>query len=120
MPSTVGSGNANVSSPTLTISACVIASVYGKRIKKRVPSPLRVSMRIEPPSFLTSLSTTSMPTPRPAACVSSLAVLKPGWRINSTACSSVILSILGEQALLVGLAADRGEIEAAAVVARPR
>ena len=30
------------------------------------------------------------------------------------------LLVLGEQALLVGLAADRGEIETAAVVARPR
>ena len=37
MPSTVGNGSANVSSPTLTINACVIASVYGRRIRNRVP-----------------------------------------------------------------------------------
>jgi len=89
MPSTVGNGSANVSSPTFTISACVIANVYGNRIRKRVPCPAVLSIRIEPPSFLTSLSTTSMPTPRPAACVSSLAVLNPGRKIISTACSSV-------------------------------
>ena len=37
MPSTVGSGNAKVSSPTLTMRACVIASVYGSRIRNRAP-----------------------------------------------------------------------------------
>ena len=47
------------------------------------------SMNKPPPSFLTSVATTSMPTPRPAAWVTRPAVLKPGSRISCIASSSV-------------------------------
>ena len=95
-PSTVATGSAYSSSCTRTISACVIASVNGRRIVKRVPWPGVDSMNSAPPSFFTSVATTSMPTPRPACCVRRSAVLKPGSRISCSASSSVS-SWLGPQ-----------------------
>jgi hypothetical protein len=40
-----------------------------QRIVKCVPRPGWLSMCSAPPSFLISTATTSMPTPRPACCV---------------------------------------------------
>ena len=46
-------------------------------------------MNRPPPSFLTSVATTSIPTPRPAAWVTRPAVLKPGSKMSCMASSSV-------------------------------
>src|SRR5579859_7445996 len=66
-----------------------MASVKGSRIVNRDPLPWVESMNRPPPSFFTSVATTSMPTPRPAAWVTWPAVLKPGSRMSWTASSSV-------------------------------
>ncbi len=66
-----------------------MARVNGRRIVKREPLPGVDSMKSPPPSFLTSVATTSMPTPRPAACVTRPAVLNPGSRMSCIASSSV-------------------------------
>ena len=71
----------------------MIASVKGRRIVKRVPTPVSERTSKEPPSWRTSLATTSMPTPRPAACVTVDAVLKPGCRINCKASLSVSVAV---------------------------
>ncbi len=68
-----------------------MASVNGSRTVKFVPCPVTDEMRSEPPSFLTSLATTSIPTPRPADCVTTDAVVKPGDRISCMISSSVTL-----------------------------
>ena len=60
-----------------------MASVSGRRMVKREPSPGFVSMCSAPPSFLISLATTSMPTPRPESVLTAPAVEKPG---SSTSC----------------------------------
>ena len=60
-----------------------MASVSGRRMVKREPSPCFVSMCSAPPSFLISLATTSMPTPRPDSVLTAPAVEKPG---SSTSC----------------------------------
>ena len=74
-------------------------------------------MNSAPPSFLTSVATTSMPTPRPAACVSVPAVLKPGSRISCIASSSVSVWPRIHQAHRDGLVADGRDVHARAVVA---
>ncbi|MCY1427143.1 hypothetical protein D9M71_429770 [compost metagenome] len=82
MPSMVFSGMAYCSSPRCTISARLIDTVNGRRIRKRAPLPCADSILIEPPSCLTSSCTTSMPSPRPEICVIFSAVEKPGRRMN--------------------------------------
>ena len=78
MPSIVFSGIAYWSSPTDTIKARLTDTVNGNRTVKRVPLPGIDMIVMLPPSCLTALCTTSMPTPRPEICVTDFAVLKPG------------------------------------------
>ena len=80
-PCTDNSGTAKVSSPTLTIRARVMDRVSGMLMVKVVPWPGSESMSIRPPSCLTSVLTTSMPTPRPATWLTVSAVEKPGSMI---------------------------------------
>ncbi|VTQ79999.1 Uncharacterised protein [Stenotrophomonas maltophilia] len=67
MPLTEATGTAKVVSPICTNTAWVTASVCGRRRVKRTPWPRTDWMSTEPPSWRTSLRTTSMPTPRPAS-----------------------------------------------------
>ncbi len=73
-------------------------------------------MNKPPPSFLTSVATTSMPTPRPAACVTWPAVLKPGSNMSCTASSSVSFACGIDQAERDRLLADQLDVDAGAVV----
>ena len=73
-------------------------------------------MNRPPPSFLTSVATTSMPTPRPAACVTCPAVLKPGSRMSCMASSSVSLACAVGEPERDGLFADQLDVDAAAIV----
>src|SRR6266566_2786210 len=82
-PFTAGTGIARVCGPTFTMSASVIATVSGRRILKRVPCPASLCTSISPPRRLTFERTTSMPTPRPAAVVTDVAVVRPGRKIRS-------------------------------------
>ena len=56
----------------------MLDDVKGKRTVKLVPLPGIDMIEMLPPSCLTALCTTSMPTPRPDICVTDFAVLKPG------------------------------------------
>ena len=74
-------GTAKYLSPALTIKASDTATVNGKRMVKREPLPLSESTVTTPPSCLTSLCTTSIPTPRPEICDTDLAVDRPALKI---------------------------------------
>src|SRR5437870_3113851 len=80
---TDATGTASTSPPALTRKASAIAMVSGSLMVKRVPAPTSVSTSMSPPSRVTLVRTTSMPTPRPAAVVTLCAVLKPGRKIRS-------------------------------------
>ena len=71
----------------------------------------------EPPSRLISVATTSMPTPRPACCVTDPAVENPGSRISCIASSSEIVCPVLDQSQLQALVADGAKLHARAVVA---
>ncbi len=73
-------------------------------------------MNKPPPSFLTSVATTSMPTPRPAACVTWPAVLKPGSKMSCTASSSVSFAWAIDEPERERLLADQLDVDAGAVV----
>ena len=62
-------GSAKLCSTLRTISAGIIASVSGMRIRSVVPLPGRDSISTLPPIFSTLVRTTSMPTPRPLTFV---------------------------------------------------
>ena len=56
----------------------MIASVSGRRMRKVVPSPIRLSSSMLPRRASMLRRTTSMPTPRPDRLVTCSAVEKPG------------------------------------------
>ena len=64
--------------PACTVKASDTTTVSGSLSRKRVPVPGSVSTSIYPLSRVTFVRTTSMPTPRPAAVVTTGAVLNPG------------------------------------------
>jgi hypothetical protein len=93
----------------------VIASVNGRRMVKRVPMPRSERTSSVPPSWRTSLATTSMPTPRPAASVTREAVLKPGCRMRRSASPSVSVAV-GSSVPSDWLFLDRLDVGTGAVV----
>src|SRR5882762_8973315 len=82
------SGTAIRSSPTVIMRASETSSVSGRRSVKRVPSPTTLRTSTSPFRRRTFVRTTSRPTPRPAAVVTALAVLKPGRKTRSRAALS--------------------------------
>ena len=82
-------GIAYIVSPTVTMTACVTASVSGSAIVKVVPRPGVDVMSMRPPRETISLRTTSMPTPRPAIWVISSTVEKPAMKIYCVSCASL-------------------------------
>ena len=91
-------GTANVSLPTLAISASVIASVTGSSRTNRVPAPGVVSSDSDPESCSTAALTTPMPTPRPLARSDSSRVEKPGAHSSDSRCVRVRRSLRHLQA----------------------
>ena len=82
-----------------------------------VPCPRVVAISIRPPRLLTSVLTTSMPTPRPAIWVTSPAVENPGWKIRVVEVGIVDGFAGGNEAKASPLRSDALGIEAAPVVA---
>ena len=70
------------SSPLVTTSTLMMASVSGMRIRTVVPRPTGLWMSMEPPIFSMFVFTTSIPTPRPESVVTVCAVEKPGMKIR--------------------------------------
>ncbi len=62
--------------------ACVTARVSGRVIVKVAPRPGVETISTRPPREVISFFTTSMPTPRPAIWFTSVAVEKPGTKMN--------------------------------------
>lgn len=97
-----------------TNTAWVTARVCGRRRVKAVPSPSFERMSSEPPSWRTSLATTSMPTPQP----------QPADRLRGRAGlhdQRVEVGfgqdrVVADQAAFDRAAADRVAVEAGAVV----
>ena len=82
------SGTAIRPSSTVIMRASETSSVSGRRSVKRVPSPTTLRTSTSPFRRRTFVRTTSRPTPRPAAVVTALAVLKPGRKTRSRAALS--------------------------------
>ena len=99
-----------------TISACVIASVNGRRIVNRGPCPGCVSMKQRAAELL-DLGGDHVHADAAAGLLRHLlAVLKPGSRISCSACSSVSCWFARSSPSARALVADRREVEAGAVV----
>ena len=81
-----------------------------------MPRPGVEEISTRPPSEVISFFTTSMPTPRPAIWLTSVAVEKPDMKMNCASCASGQLHVGREQARFDRLLADAREVQAAAVV----
>ena len=73
-------------SPSATSNTSLTADDNGINSVKVVPSPTSLSTSTTPPMFVIWRRTMSIPMPRPLISVTSSRVLKPGSKINASAC----------------------------------
>ena len=103
-----------------TSTTCATANVIGRYSVKRVPRPLSLEIEMRPPNDASSARTTSMPTPRPASSVTSVAVVEARLENQFHQFAIAQNLIRRDQLALDGARLDTIQMQPATVIADAR